>query len=165
MAYASTQDPPDTPPEERGIEDPCIDLNSPCGIIEVDESENLSPPRQIPQGKGKRRATPMHSSRNSKRTATGDAIVEIDRMTGEWSEMKMDWERKQHKEGASSRGPDTVLDAMAILNEVAAEHPITEVNYWKAAHTFQNRAKAKIFIGMEPTKRVGWLLIGINMDW
>jgi hypothetical protein len=43
-AYASTQDPSDTPPEERGIENPYIDLNSPCGIIEVDESE-ISPPR------------------------------------------------------------------------------------------------------------------------
>jgi ligand-binding SRPBCC domain-containing protein len=78
--------------------------------------------------------------------------------------MKMDWERKQRKEGASSRGPDTMLDEMAVLNEVAAEHPITEVNYWKAAHTFQDQAKAKIFNGMEPSKRVGWLLRGINID-
>jgi len=59
MADASTQDPPDTPPKERGTEDPYIDLNSPCDISEVEESENLSPLRQIPQGKGKRRATPM----------------------------------------------------------------------------------------------------------
>jgi hypothetical protein len=163
MAHTSTQSPPDTHPGERGFEDSYIDLNSPCGIIEVDESE-ISPPRQIPQGKGKRRATPMQSSRSSKRTATSDAQTEIDRMTGEWSTMKMDWERKQRKEEASSRGPDTVLDAMAVLNEVVAEYPISEVNYWKAAHTFQDRVKAKIFIGMEPNKRVGWLLRGIKMD-
>jgi hypothetical protein len=107
----------------------------------------------------------MQSSRSSKRTATGDAIAEIDQMTGEWSQMKMVWERQQHKEGASSCGPDTVLDTMVVLNEVVAEHPITKVNYWKAAHKFQDRTKAKIFIGMEPSKRVGWLLRGINMGW
>ncbi|XP_062176900.1 uncharacterized protein LOC133881865 isoform X3 [Alnus glutinosa] len=83
MADASTQDLLDTPPKERGIEDPYIDLNSPCNIIEVEESENLSPSRQIPQGKGKRCATPMQSSWSSKWTATGDAAAEIDRMTGE----------------------------------------------------------------------------------
>jgi hypothetical protein len=33
-------------------------------------------------------------------------------------------------------GADTVLDAMTVLNEVVAEYPISEVNYWKAAHTF-----------------------------
>jgi hypothetical protein len=106
----------------------------------------------------------MQSSQSSKRTATSDAATEIDRMTGEWSAMKMDWERKQRKEGASSRGPGTVLNAMAILNEVTAEHPIKEVNYWKAAYTFQDRVKVEIFIRTEPSKRVGWMLRGINMD-
>jgi hypothetical protein len=151
MADASTQDPPDTPTKEHGIEDPYIDLNSPCDIIEVEESENLISSRQIPQSKGKRRATPMQSSWSSKWTATGDAAAEIDRMMGEWSEMKMVWEQKQRKEVASSCGPDTVLDAMVVLNEVATEHPVMEVNYWKAAIHSKTELK--------PRSSLGWSLV------
>ncbi len=52
---------------------------------------------------------------------------------------------------------------MAVLNDVVAEHPVTEENYFRAANFFTNMTKARVFIGMEPMKRVGWVMREINI--
>lgn len=44
---------------------------------------------------------------------------------------------------------------MTVLNDVVAEHLVTEENYWRVANSFTDRTKARVFIGMELMKRVG----------
>jgi hypothetical protein len=61
----------------------------------------------------------------------------------------------------SSRPSDPILDAMALLNDLAAEHDISEENYWKVAYSFSGINKAKIFANMEPNRRLEWLTQGI----
>jgi hypothetical protein len=50
---------------------------------------------------------------------------------------------------------------MAVLNDVVAEHPVTEENYFRAANFFTNMTKARVFIGMELMKRVRWSCEGL----
>lgn len=52
---------------------------------------------------------------------------------------------------------------MAVLNDVVAEHLMTEENYWRAANSFTNKTNARVFIGMDPMKRVRWVMRVINI--
>jgi hypothetical protein len=52
---------------------------------------------------------------------------------------------------------------MVVLNDVVTEHPVTEKNYWRAANSFTNKTKARVFIGMDPMKRVRWVMRVINI--
>jgi len=61
------------------------------------------------------------------------------------------------KGSAASSRPDIVAEAMTLPNEVVEE------NYWRATNSFTDKNKAKIFIGMEPLKRVGWVMRVINI--
>jgi hypothetical protein len=67
------------------------------------------------------------------------------------------------KESSATSKPDVIAEAMTVLNDVVAEHLVTEENYWRAANSFTDRTKARVFIGMDPIKRVGWVMRGINM--
>jgi hypothetical protein len=167
FAYASTQEPPDTD-DERGFVDPLIDLNNLRAVIDL---EKLDMPRvgiRMPPNKGKRHATTLKSSRSSKRTNTTIEDLEAGKMYGEWLEMKREFDllhcnlRATKGSSAASR-PDVIAEAMAVLNDVVAEHPVTEENYWRAANSFTDRTKASVFIGMEPMKRVGWVMREINI--
>jgi hypothetical protein len=167
LAHANTQDPPDTD-DERGFDDPLIDLNNPCAVIDL---EDLDMPRagiRMQLNKGKRRATPLKFSWSSKRTYMTTEDLEVGKMSGEWSEMKREFDllncklRTAKGSSATSR-PDTIAEAMVVLNDVVAEHPVSEENYWRAANSFTDRKKAWVFIGIDPIKRVGWVMRGINM--
>jgi hypothetical protein len=159
LAYASTQDPPDTD-EERDFDDPLIDLNNLCAVIDLEEPDMPRAGIRMPPNKGKRHATPLKSSRSSKRTNTTTEDLEVGKMSSEWSEMKIEFDllhcnlRKAKGSSATSR-PDVIAEAMAVLNDVVAEHPVKEGNYWRAANSFTDRTKARVFIGMDPIKRVG----------
>jgi hypothetical protein len=59
------------------------------------------------------------------------------------------------KGSSTTSRPDVIAEAMAVLNDVVTEHLVTEENYWRAANSFTARTKARVFIGMEPMKRVG----------
>jgi hypothetical protein len=167
LAHASTQDSPDTD-DERGNDNPLLDLNNPCIVIDLEE---LDMPRlgiRMPPNKGKRRATPINSSRSSKRTNTTSEELEVGKMSGEWSEMKREFDLlncklRTAKGSFATSKPDVIAEAMAVLNDVLAKHPVTEENYWRAANSFTDRTKARVFIGMDPIKRVGWVMRGINM--
>jgi hypothetical protein len=167
LAYASTQGPPNTD-DERGFDDPVIDLNNPCAVIDLEELDMPRAGIRLPSNKGKRHATSLKSSRSSKRTNTTNEDLEVGKMSGEWSEMKREFDllhcnlRTAKGSSATSR-PDVIAEAMAVLNDVVAEHPVTEENYWRAANSFTGRTKARVFIGMEPMKRVGWVMRGINI--
>jgi hypothetical protein len=159
FAYASTQDPPDTD-DERGFDDPLIDLNNPCTVIDLEEPDMPYALIRMPPNKGKRHATPLQSSRSNKRTNTTTEDLEVGKMSSEWSEIKREFDQLQcnlrtAKGSAATSRPDVIVEAMAVLNDVVAEHPVTEENYWRVANSFTDRTKARIFIGMEPIKRVG----------
>jgi hypothetical protein len=169
LGHASTQSPPDTDEEDCQFDNQFIDLNSPCAIVDLEEPHLQRSNCVKPKSKGKRRATPLQSSRNSKRTGTTKTDPKIEKLSDEWSKMRKHFNNglanlgKANGEG-SSREPDLTLNAMALLNEAIAETPVPEENYWKAAHSFMDQQNAKIFIGMTLEMRVGWLQRGINKD-
>jgi hypothetical protein len=168
VGHASTQSPPNTD-EDCQFDSQFIDLNNPCAVIDLEEPQLQQPNRAKPKPKGKKRATPQHSQRSSKRTATRSTDPEVEKWSDEWSEMRRHFNKglanlgKGNGEG-SSRESDLTLQAMALLNEANAETPVPEENYWKAAHSFIDKHKAKIFISMAPEMRVAWLQRGINKD-
>jgi len=167
LAHASTQDLPDTD-DEHWFDNPLLDLNDPCAVIDLEELDMPRAGIRMPPNKGKRRATPLESSRSSKRTNTTTEDLEVGKMSGEWSEMKREFDllncklRTAKGSSATSR-PDVIAEAMAVLNDVVAEHPVIEENYWRAANSFSDKTKARVFIGMDPIKRMGWVMRGINM--
>jgi len=169
LGHASTQSPPNTDEEDRQFDNQFIDQNSPCVVVDLEELHLQRSNRVKPKSKGKRRATPFQSSRSNKRTVTTTTDLEIEKWSDEWSEMGKIFNKglanleKANGEG-SSRDPDLALHAMVLLNEAIAETPVLEENYWKAAHSFMDQQKTKIFIGMTPDMRVGWLQRGINKD-
>jgi len=94
FAYASTQDPLDTD-DERGFDDPLIDLNNPCAVIDLEEPDMPRVGIRMPTNKGKWHATPLQSSWSSKRNNTTIEDLEIGKMSGEWSKMKRDFDQLQ----------------------------------------------------------------------
>jgi hypothetical protein len=92
FAYASTQDPPDTD-DERGFDDPLIDLNNLCAVIDLEEPDMPRAGIRMPPNKGKRHATPLQSSQSSKLTNTTTEDLEVGKMSGEWSEMKSEFDQ------------------------------------------------------------------------
>jgi len=152
VGHASTQSPPNTD-EDCQFDSQFIDLNNPCAVIDLEEPQLQQPNRAKPKPKGKKRATPQHSQRSSKRTATRSTDPEVEKWSDEWSEMRRHFNKglanlgKGNGEG-SSRESDLTLQAMALLNEAIAETPVPEENYWKATYSFIDKHKAKIFVSM-----------------
>jgi hypothetical protein len=91
FAYASTQDPTDID-DERGFDDPLIDLNNPCAVIDLEEPDMPHAGIRMPPNKGKRRATPLQSSLINKRTNITIEDLEVRKMSSEWSEMKREFD-------------------------------------------------------------------------
>jgi hypothetical protein len=167
LAHASTQDPPDTD-DEHGFDDSLLDLNNPCAVIDLEELDMPRAGIRMPPNKGKRCATPLNSSRSSKRTNTTTEDLELGEMSGEWSKMKREFDLlncklRTAKGSFATSKPDVIAETMTVLNDVVAEHPVTEENYWRAANSFTDGTNARVFIGMDPINRVGWVMRGINM--
>jgi len=167
LAHTSTQDPPDTD-DEHGFDNPLLDLNNLCAVINLEELDMPRVGIRMPPNKGKRCATPLNSSRSSKRTNTTTEDLELGEMSGEWSKMKREFDLlncklRTAKGSFATSKPDVIAETMTVLNDVVAEHPVTEENYWRAANSFTDGTNARVFIGMDPINRVGWVMRGINM--
>jgi len=91
FAYTRTQDPPDTD-DKRGFDNPLIDLNNLCAIIDLEEPDMPRASIRMPPNKVQRHATPLQSSRSSKRTNTTTKDLEVEKMSGEWLEMKREFD-------------------------------------------------------------------------
>jgi len=114
LEHASTQSPPNTD-EDCQFDSQFIDLNNPCAVIDLEEPQLQQPNRVKPKPKGKKCATPQHSQRSSKRTATRSIDSEVEK----WSEMRKHFNKglanlgKGNGEG-SSRESDLTLQEMAL---------------------------------------------------
>jgi hypothetical protein len=125
LAHASTQDPPDTD-DERSFDDPLLDLNNLCAVIDLEELDMPRAGIRMPPNKGKRRAIPLNSSRSYKRTNTTTEDLELEKMSGEWSEMKREFDLlncklKTAKGSSATSKTDVIAEAMAVINDVATD--------------------------------------------